>query len=86
MPTCVEVTRAIASDAVVDAGWKQRLGVWMHLLKCPACRRYLAQIRAIGTAIQGLFRPQDEDPQTLERLQSAILGQPKVETDSKELE
>ena len=73
MLTCKEVTRAIASDELATAGWRQRGGVRLHLLRCRDCRRYAGQIRAIGTAVQTLFGRQEDDPGTLERLESAIL-------------
>ncbi len=40
---------------------------------CPHCRRYAAQIRAIGTVARNLFREQGEDPKARERLERTIL-------------
>ncbi len=51
MPTCKEVTRAIASDELATAGRLRRGAVRMHLLRGRHCRRYAAQIRAIGMAV-----------------------------------
>ena len=77
MLTCKELAKVIASDEFADAGWKQRLGVRLHLLMCRHCRRYRTQLRAIGAAARQLFgRSQEEDQATLRRLERAILLDP----------
>ena len=73
MPTCKDVATAIGQDELRTVPWWRGLAVRLHLLMCPHCRRYAAQIRAIGTATRRLFREHGEDPQTLERLQETIL-------------
>ena len=52
---------------------RQRLALRVHLLMCRHCRRYAAQIQAIGMAARSLFREQGQDPKGLERLQERIL-------------
>jgi anti-sigma factor RsiW len=74
MPTCKDVATAIGQDDVRTLPWWRGLALRLHLLMCPHCRRYAAQIRAIGTAARRLFREHGEDPQTLERLHETILG------------
>ena len=87
MLTCREVTRAIASDELATAGWRQRGAVRLHLLRCRDCRRYTAQLRAIGQAVQVLFGRRDDDPGTLECLKEAILGGlPDTNGDSNEID
>ncbi len=73
MLTCKDVATAIGRDEWRAAPRWRRLALRLHLLMCPHCRRYAAQIRAIGTAARRLFREHGEDPQTLERLQETIL-------------
>lgn len=73
MPTCREVARAIATDELATAAWPRRLALRVHLLGCRHCRRYAAQIRAIGRAARDLFHPRETDPQRLERLEEKIL-------------
>ena len=73
MATCREVTRAIASDELAQAGWRARWAVRLHLLMCRHCRRYAEQIHAIGEMAGSLFR-QEEDPEELARLQRSILS------------
>jgi len=79
MPTCKEVTRAISTDELSEAGIGRRLAVRLHLLKCRYCRRYAAQIRALGDAARGLFG-KTTDSVGLEDLKARILSQaPKSE-------
>ncbi len=73
MLTCKEVSRGIASDELERAGWGRCLAVRLHLLMCRHCRRYAAQIRAIGAAAKSLFERQEADVGTLKRLEKAIL-------------
>ncbi len=74
MLTCKEVTKAIATDELSEAGIRRRLAVRLHLLQCRYCRRYAAQIRAIGEAARGLFG-QATDSGSLEDLKARILSQ-----------
>ncbi len=74
MLTCKDVAKAIGQDELLTASWRRRLALRVHLLMCRHCRRYAAQIRAIGTAARRLFREQGEDPKALERLQERILS------------
>ncbi len=74
MLNCKDVTRKIASDEFREAGWRERLVVRFHLFMCRHCRRYAAQLRAIGAAARELCRPLSQDPSTLERLERQILA------------
>ncbi len=74
MLNCKDVATAIGRDEWRAAPRWRRLALRLHLLMCPHCRRYAAQIRAIGAAARRLFQEHGEDPQTLERLQEAILS------------
>ncbi len=76
MPTCKDVATAIGQDDVRTLPWWRGLALRLHLLMCPHCRRYAAQIRAIGTAARSLFREHDANPQVLARLQETILSRP----------
>ncbi len=74
MLTCKDVATAIGRDEWRAAPRWRRLALRLHLLMCPHCRRYAAQIRAIGTAARSLFQEHGEDPQVLARLQETILS------------
>ncbi len=73
MLTCKQVTKTIASDELAMATWRRRAMVRIHLLRCRHCRRYAAQLRAIGSAARDLFKPPQED-ETLRRLQQTLSG------------
>lgn len=72
MMSCREASRLIAQDGL-NASRFERLEVRLHLLVCRLCRRYRAQLQAIGTACREAFETGDEDPATVERLQRSIL-------------
>ena len=74
MRTCKDVATAIGQDDLRTVPWWRGLALRLHLLMCPHCRRYAAQVRAIGTATRRLIREPGEDPQTLKRLQDTILS------------
>ena len=73
MMTCREVANLIASDGLEGAWWGRRLGVRMHFLMCRHCRRYAAQLRAIGACARKRWGPEAEDSDTLQRLERDIL-------------
>ena len=81
MPTCKDVATAIGQDDLRAVPWWRGLTLRLHLLMCRHCRRYAAQIRAIGTAARRLFREHGEDPRALERLKETILGRPERTSD-----
>ena len=74
MLNCKEVTRRLASGEWEEASWSQRLAIRFHLLMCRYCRRYAAQLRAIRATARNLWGPGSEDSDTLDRLESQILG------------
>ncbi len=63
----------IASEEFAEAGWRRRLVVRFHLAMCRYCRRYAAQLCAIGESVRQMLRSGDADPATLDRLERAIL-------------
>ncbi len=82
MLTCKDVATAIGRDDGRAAPQWRRLALRLHLWMCPHCRRYAAQIRAIGTAVRTLVRQRGEDPTVLERLQLTILRHADATPDS----
>ncbi len=73
MPNCKEVARLIASEELADAGRSKRALVRIHLLMCRHCRRYAAELRAIGAAARDRWDSGVPDRSALERLESSIL-------------
>ena len=86
MVNCKDVATAIGRDEWRAAPPWRRLGLRLHLLMCPHCRRYAAQIRAIGTAARSLFREHGEDPKVLERLRETILSLPETKPPSDDVQ
>ena len=86
MLTCKDVATAIGRDEWRTGSWRRRLALRLHLLMCSHCRRYAAQIQAIGAAARSLFREQGEDPKALERLQERILSRRDTTPGSGEIE
>ena len=84
--TCRDVAEAIGRDEWRAAPRWRHLALRLHLLMCSHCRRYAAQIQAIGTAVRSLFRKQGEDAKILERLQETILGRPETNVDPSGIE
>jgi hypothetical protein len=74
MPSCCDVSRAVASGALEDAPARRRLAVRLHLLMCRHCRRYARQLRAIALVARDLFRRPSGEDESLERLRQALLG------------
>ncbi|MCH7491321.1 MAG: hypothetical protein IID05_11585 [Gemmatimonadetes bacterium] len=72
MPSCKEVARLIASEELVDAGRFKRALVRIHVLMCRHCRRYAAELRAIGAAAHDRWASGAPDG-ALERLERSIL-------------
>jgi anti-sigma factor ChrR (cupin superfamily) len=68
--TCKEVSTAVASEDLPRFSWRKRIGVRLHLLMCRHCRRYAAQLAAIGNAVRRLYR---DEPQT-KSLEDSILN------------
>ena len=75
MPTCRELARMVASDELRRGSWRRRLVVRLHFAMCPPCRRYAAQIRAVGAVMRNLLSRQQADRKTLDRMEATILGQ-----------
>ncbi len=82
MLTCKDVATAIGRDEWRAAPRWRRLALRLHLLMCPLCRRYAAQIRALGTAARSLLREHGEDPTVLKRLRETILSRPEIKPHS----
>ena len=86
MVNCKDVATAIGRDEFRAAPPWRRLGLRLHLLMCTHCRRYAAQIRAIGTAARSLFREHGEDLKVLERLRETILSLPETKPPSDDVQ
>ncbi len=84
MLTCKEAARAIGQDDLRTGSPTTRLRLRLHLLMCRYCRRYAAQIRAIGKAARSALRDQSVDTQSHERLRERILKDSKADATRKD--
>ena len=75
MQSCRDVAYLIASDGLERAGWLTRLLVRLHLLYCRRCRRHAADLDTIGRVSRETWNIASVDPQTVQRLESAIMDQ-----------
>ncbi len=75
MLSCRDVAYLIASDGLERAGWLRRFLVRLHLLYCRRCRRYAADLDTIGHVSRDTWKITSVDPQTVQRLESAIMDQ-----------
>ena len=66
----------MASDELDAARWRSRAAVRLHLFMCKECRRYKAQMRALGNAARKAFQGSD-DTEVLARLKDRIRRQGK---------
>ena len=73
MLKCKEVARLLASDELEGARLHRRLSVRAHLLMCRHCRRYAAQLRALGSAARDLWGTKEPDTEAIARLRGSIL-------------
>ncbi len=75
MISCRELTRRAADGSLEELRLRERLEVRFHLFLCASCRRYVAQMRALGAAVREVFTAEDsaeEDP-AFEDLEDTIL-------------
>jgi anti-sigma factor ChrR (cupin superfamily) len=72
MMSCREVARAVAAGELDALPLRRRALVRLHLLLCRHCRRYAAQIRALGRAARELCGEAPADPAAIERLRAAL--------------
>ncbi len=52
MYSCREVTKWIASDEYLAAGFFKKLGIRLHLMMCRYCSRYRDQLRALAAKLR----------------------------------
>lgn len=71
--TCKDVTELIGSDTLREQSWRTRLQVRLHLLMCSLCRRYAAQIRALGKQARRVMSEHPSSDAEVERVKEAIL-------------
>jgi hypothetical protein len=51
MGCCKETVRLSSKRLDQPLTWAERIGVWKHTWRCPACRVYLEQVRSLHRAV-----------------------------------
>ena len=69
MMSCRELTELSSDYLEGRLSTSARLRVRLHLLMCNACRRYVAQLRAVIAALRRLGTPERPSDDTLRALQ-----------------
>jgi hypothetical protein len=72
MLKCKDLSKLVASDAIEDFGFMQRLELKFHLFMCRHCRNYVAQIRSIGQGARNLAAESAPTPEEIQRLEKEI--------------
>lgn len=57
MPTCRELTEALAGDGLASLPWPRRLLARLHLARCELCARFARQLQRIGEALRASWAP-----------------------------
>jgi len=65
--SCLKATELIERRDLRPLHLPERLGLWLHLRVCAACRAYEVQSRIIDTLLQHRERTSDIDTQILEQ-------------------
>lgn len=60
MPSCRELSEALAGEGLASLPWHRRLTARMHLFHCDVCARFARQLERIAEALRVSWaRPQD---------------------------
>lgn len=79
MLTCKDATRLISERQERPLGFRERLGLRMHILMCVYCRRFERQIelmrkamRVLGRRVRADTEGADLTPEARERIRKAL--------------
>jgi predicted anti-sigma-YlaC factor YlaD len=73
VPTCRDMSELVTDYLEHAAPLRTRLGMWLHLLQCQACRRYFDQVRRTVRLISRR-PPMAPDQQAEEHVLAAVRG------------
>ena len=72
MLKCNQVSHLVSTGEVTELGFMKKMELRMHLFMCGHCRRYVAQIQAIGQAARDMARQTDARTDQLEHMEKEI--------------
>jgi len=61
MLKCREVPEEAEKLLGGELGWRQRMGLRLHLFMCVHCRRYVSQLRLLISAVPYLHGPASDE-------------------------
>ena len=73
MPTCRDMSELVTDYMERATPLRVRLGMWLHLLQCDACRRYFDQVRRT-VQLLGSRPPAPPEPATEDSVLAAARG------------
>jgi hypothetical protein len=76
VPTCRDMSELASDYLEHTTPYRARVGIWLHLWRCEACRRYFDQLRRT-VALLGSRPPPPPLRGTEERLLAIIRGRPR---------
>ena len=67
LPVCVDVTELVTAYQDGALGWRERLSVRLHLIRCTPCTRFFHQMRRTAEFVRdhALSPPDDAQADTL---------------------
>jgi predicted anti-sigma-YlaC factor YlaD len=61
VPACRDMSELVTDYMERSVSFRVRLQMWLHLLQCPACRRYFDQVRrTVILLANGQVSPPDQ--------------------------
>ena len=72
MLKCNQVSHLVSTGEVAELGFMKKMELRMHLFMCGHCRRYVAQIQALGRVARDMARRGDAQPDQLEHMEKTI--------------
>ena len=78
MPTCRDMSELVTDYMERATPLRVRLGMWLHLLQCDACRRYFDQVRRTVQLLNSR-PPAPLEPATEDSVLAAVRGHRRYE-------
>lgn len=72
MLKCNQVSRIVSTDDYQELGFMKKVEFKMHLMMCSHCKRYVDQIKSMGTVGRELARSLEADEEQLVRMEEKI--------------
>lgn len=77
MLKCNQVSQLVSTDEVQELGFMKKLEFKMHIMMCVHCKRYVQQIKSLGTGARHWATGCEAEPQQLRRMEEKVLEEVK---------